>query len=147
MTDPFYRTSIFMGGVTVLLLSLSTASFSAEKLETQESTAVSVADLQQQRLELLERLVVVAREGYLQGDINYEEFVAAQQQVISAKLEMTDDRASRLALLTESVKLAETLAKRTEELFALGKVTQREVLVYRADFLTAKIRLEQERSE
>jgi len=145
MSDRFLPVKIVCTGLVTLVLLVMTVGLAAQTQESNEKASLSVVELQQQRLELLEHLETLAEKSYLRGEIAHDDYVMAQQRVVSAKLELSDDRATRLELLNQSVQLAETLSKVTEEQYTQGDATQREVLTRRVDVLSARIRLQQER--
>lgn len=136
--------SFFLGSIAIFALSMSPPQTNGTEESKPEPGEKSVAELQQQRLAVLQELVNVAFTAYRTGEADIAQGMQAQQQLLNAKLELAEDRESRLKILSESVELAAEWQKVAEARYRAAESSQADVLQCRARRLEAEIALVRE---
>jgi outer membrane protein TolC len=107
----------------------------------------SLAELQNQRIQIYEKIVPIVLGQYKSGIASYSDYANAMQDVVAAKLELAEKPSERVALLEEQLKLAKTIASTIEEAHRAGaQVTEADALRARAHCLSIEIRLVKERA-
>jgi hypothetical protein len=101
--------------------------------------------LQKSRVETLTELVKEYELLSQAGRIDFYYVVAAQNELVDAKLDLAEKPEERMALLTEKMKLAEANLERTERRFRTSLATKSDLLWARALLLGTEIGLSQER--
>ena len=112
-----------------------------------DDDAAQLTTLQDERVEVLTQLVKVTMEYCRQGKCGIEDGISAQNQLVAAQLDSTDEPAKRVALLTQQVELASTLLKMAEQRHEAGIITIVDVYRARSCLLDVKIRLLRERTK
>lgn len=102
--------------------------------------------LQDERVEVLAQLVKHTMAQYQMGTAQLSEIIAAQRELLAARLDSTHDPEKRVALLVDQLESAAQLLKMTEARLAVGQTTQADVYRAKSSYLDVKIKLFQERS-
>ena len=110
-----------------------------------ESANVQITALRKSRVETLTELVAEYKVLAQAGRVDFDFVVAAQNDLIEAKLDLATKPEERVALATEKMKLAEAYWKRTKNRFLAIKATKADLLRARAFLLGSEINLSQER--
>jgi hypothetical protein len=109
--------------------------------ESTDGTAAQIKELQKERVETLERLVAMYLAHYDNGKIAFESLAAAQNELVYARLELTDKPEERIALWKKQLESAESMRKLAEMKFQNGATTQSDVCRAKALCLDFKIKL------
>lgn len=105
----------------------------------------SVADLLQERLQVLTALARLQQAAYQSGAAPLNDVLAAEGEVLSAKLELAKTKAERLEILEQIVANARQIEDITQALFAAQSGGQADVLRAKAFRLRAQADLLRER--
>ena len=148
MNNRFLKSAL-LGSVVIVALTIKLGHSGAAEAPEVKSAAQqkSVADLQQERLAVLEQLVKYATNDYQSARGDFEKVLQAQQQLLEAKLELAEDHASRVKALTESVELATQSQQIAEARKQAGRGTETDVLQCKANRLKAEIALQREQQK
>ncbi len=102
------------------------------------AASARIKALQKSRIETLTELVKEYEVLYQAGRIDFYYVVAAQDDLVDAKLDLAEKPEERVALLTEKMKLAEANLERTERRFRTSLATKSDLLRARALLLAPK---------
>ena len=153
-------TLVIMAGMLVLASRTSAAQTPAPKTTSAEphpvtkgsqssqghdSANVQIKALRKSRVETLTELVAEYKVLAQAGRVDFDFVVAAQNDLIDAKLDLATKPEERVALATERMKLAEAYWERTQSRFRAIKATKADLLRARAFLLGSEINLSQER--
>ena len=118
-------------------------------LQADQPKSEKVAQLQKERVAVLERLVALREKEYQEGLISYDQIVEAQDQSADAKYELAKTSAERLEIRKATAKRWSDFEKIVAARFESAAATQGDLLKVRAGYLRARILLakERERSE
>jgi hypothetical protein len=125
--------------------------------DVQRSTGVAdpatqIAYIQKERIEVLQNLVDVCVAQFNVRAIPLESVVAAQNEFIDAKLELTDKPEERVALLTSQLIIALKIAE-TVSIYGNGRyatalpINEADILRAKSHYLAIKIKLLQEQGK
>jgi hypothetical protein len=108
-----------------------------------------IKKLQKERIDVLSQTVEVLSHMYLAGVRDFRPLIAAQIDLLNARLDASDKPEDRVALLKEQLTLAEKTMQYAEERYKQGAASQVDSLQARALCLDIRIRLlrEQARSK
>jgi hypothetical protein len=107
--------------------------------------SAQIKALQKSRIETWTELVTEYELLAQAGRIDFDSVVAAQNELVDAKLDLAEKPQERVALLTEKMKLAEVNWQRTKDRFQAHRATKSDLLRARVFLLGAEIGLSQER--
>lgn len=149
MTTFQFLKPVFLSGVVIsaFTMNLTRTNGTEAPQSKPESAEKSVEQLQQEHLAVLQQLVEVAFEAYKVGEADIAQGMQAQQQLLDAKLELAEDRDSRLKILADAVNLATEWQKVAEAQYRAAQTSQADVLQCRANSLKAEIALLREKKE
>lgn len=103
--------------------------------------SMGITALVKERVKTLEQLVELTRRRYQTGQATIDDYLSAEGELLEARVEMTPDHQTRVALLgtlVGNLKRTEALAK---ERVASGVAPREEILRAKAARLTAEVRL------
>jgi len=140
---------VFLMSAAIVALIITFTHSDAREAPATKTTAQqkSIAELQQERLGVLEQLVEVALKAYTVGEGDIEQGLQAQQQLLEAKLELAENRETRLEIHAKAVKLATEWQQVAEARYRAAQSSQADVLQCRANSLKAEIALQREQQE
>lgn len=142
------RTSpIAMTGFLILLATMVPASAAGPQPKASDNDAAQLKAVQDERIKVLNQLVVVLTAHYKAGTCDVARVFAAENDLCNALLDSTDKPEKRVALLTKEVDKAKGLIKITEARFDTGIATQADVLQAKSLYLGLKIKLLRERNK
>ena len=143
------RKTVLPMSVAILALMISFAhSAGTEARETKSAAQQkSIAELQQERLAVLDELVIFATNDYQNARAVFGKVVQAQQQLLEAQLEIAENHESRLKALKKSVELATQWQQIAEARKQAGRGTETDVLQSKANRLKAEIALHREQQK
>ena len=127
----------------MLGLSLAPVLCWAEEPQTRASNndAAQLKAAEDERIEVLTRLVEVLTSRYAAGTADFPEVFSAESQLWNAQLDSTDEPQKRLALLAKQFDRASEILKLAQARFAAGTVTETNVLRAKSLCLDVKIKL------
>ena len=135
-----------LSGLLILLAFVVRSTTAERQPEPKDDDAAQLKALQDERVEVLTKLVTVTTAHYEQGTCGIEDNISAQNQLVAAQLDSTDEPEKRVALLTQQVELANTLLKMAEQRQEAGITTVVDVYRAKSCLLDVKIRLLRERT-
>ena len=136
-----------MSGLLILLTLVVRSTTAEPQSKPKDDDAAQLKSLQDERVDVLTQLVKVTMAYCEQGTCRIEEGISAQNQLMAAQLDSTDEPEKRVALLTQQVELASTLLKMAEQRHEAGLITIADVYRARSCLLDVKIRLLRERTQ
>jgi hypothetical protein len=139
--------SIVLGGALAVCATPAAAAPVEPPKTPAKDDAAELRQLQQQRINVLSRLVELLTRQYKSGTAGFGEVAAAQIQLVDAKLDATEKPKERLALLEEQVKMAKALRDVADMRFRNGACTAADVCRAKALCLEIKIKLLRERGK
>ncbi len=114
----------------------------AEELKARDDT---LAQLFEQREEMLTRVVEIARAQYLQGTGSLESLQAAEEALLEAKLDSATDREERLTILKAQLRLARAREERVAQNVDVAAASPKDLIQATIARLNVQIALERER--
>jgi outer membrane protein TolC len=106
-----------------------------------DQRADDVEKLVRERIGVLEEIVTLQRHQYRHGEGGVEAVLAAEREVLTAKLELAKTRAERIALLEHQLRNAQDLEKITQRLFEVKQANRVDLLKAKALRLQAEAEL------
>jgi outer membrane protein TolC len=134
-------------GLLMVLAVLVFVAAAEPKPKGNAGDAAQVKTLQNERIDLLTRIVALTTAQYQRGVSDLNNVVAAQNELTAARLDSTGEPDKRVALLKEQLEAANRLLKATEARFAAGRVSDVDVYRARSLVLDVKIRLLREQKQ
>lgn len=119
---------------------------SAPKAEAGSETSI-VRSLRKQRLAELESIRELVMRLHQQGTTTGAELQKIEEEILQARLELSESAPERIEICTKSVKLAETRVELTQRLVESGIGPQADVIRARIGVIDAKIQLEKEKEK
>jgi RNA polymerase sigma factor (sigma-70 family) len=117
-----------------------------KKVETKAKTAnPRIKELRQQRLVLLEKVRESAKKLYQNARIEFEPVLSAERELLTARLEYSDEQQERIKACDESLKHAEEFLELAKERKAAARGT--EMTVLKAESLMIEIQILRESIE
>ncbi len=144
--------SRFIAGTAVtgliVVLTLVIPSTGAEPQgKVKDDDAAQLKALQEERVEVLTQLVKYTTAQYHTGAVTIDAVISAQNELVAAKLDSTDETDKRIALLTQQLEMVTQLLRITESRHEAGRITITDVYRAKSLLLDVKIKLARERSK
>lgn len=109
--------------------------------------AGTIATVQKERIEALQELVKFCMQQFKHGTTPFDSVASAQEELINARLDATDKGDERVALLTEQLKVADSMLHYIDVRYrAAAGATRADFLRAKSHYLQVKIKLLQEGS-
>lgn len=141
-----YTTAALVFGFVAITMLLARPAMTAPQGDKKGGEQRSLAELRKERIAIYEKIVPIVLEQYKSGIASYPDYARAEEDVLTAKLEMTAKPSERIAILQEQLKLAEKIADNIEQASRAGaQLTQADALRARAHCLSIEIQLVKER--
>lgn len=138
-------------GVLVLSLFIARPALTGPQDEKKPAELPKLEQLQKERIDTLQKIADLAQQQYKAGNGPFADLAKcnkAQEKLIKAKLEATEDSGERIALLEEQVKLAQSTFDFYLKRQAIGLTTSEiEPLQAKAHLLRIEIKLAKERAK
>jgi outer membrane protein TolC len=132
----------------IVVLALVLPSICAEPQgKPKDDDAAQLKALQDERVEVLTELVKCTVAQYQVGGVTIDAVISAQNELVAAKLDATDETEKRIALLTQQLEMVTQLLKITEARHEMGRTTMTDVYRAKSLLLDVKIKLARERSK
>ena len=112
----------FVRSAALLILLLASGVLSAAE-ESKSPDMGAVRDLLQERLTVLAEIVELQRKGYELGEVQINLLLTGEADLLSAKLELAQTPAERIAILETMVANARQLEEVVERLFQAREAT------------------------
>lgn len=132
---------------TVVLLSLILvgASFGGAQPEA-DKPEDAIRDLMNEREQVLQKLVDVAKAQYEQGNASLDSVISAERELLDAKLDSATTRGERIAIRESQLKLAQLRERKVAKLVEFADGSPRDLMTAKANRLTAQIQLLREKA-
>lgn len=131
--------------VLLALIFVEATLFSGEQ-QRAEKDEQAISDLIAEREQVLEKLVEVAKIKYQQGIASLDAVIAAERQLFDAKLDSATTPGERIAIRESQLKLAQQQEQLVANRIEAGLVSTNDLMMAKANRLTAQIQLLREKS-
>ncbi len=136
-----------MTGLLILLAIVAPAAAAERQPKASDDDAAQLKAALEERVKVLMELVEDLTAGYKIGTVDVTQVFSAENDLCTALLDSTDERAKRVALLTKQLDKANDILKITQARFESGTVTHVDLCRLKALCLDIKIKLLQERNK
>ena len=131
--------------IALLLFSLFGVSFAdAQQIANEEET--EIRKLMNERQQVLQQLVDAIRFQYREGETSLDAVIAAEQELLDAKLESAATPGERIAIREAQFKLAKQQEQHVARRVESAEISPKDLMTAKANRLTAHIRLLRERA-
>jgi len=133
--------------VIVILAIVAPSTCAEPQGKAKDDDAAQLKALQEERVEVLTELVKYTTAQYQEGVVTIDAVLSAQNELVAAKLDATDETDKRIALLTQQLEMVTRLLKIIEARHEMGRTTITDVYRARSLVLDVKIKLARERGK
>jgi hypothetical protein len=138
-------TTVMTGLLTVLAITVSAAA-TEPQLSASDKDAAQLKAAQEERIEVLTKLVTMLTSQYNAGTADIVQVHSAESDLCNALLDSTDEPEKPVALLTKQLEMAKEILVIARSRLDSGNLREADVFRAKSLFLDVKIKLLKERS-